>query len=73
MLSICADCLPFCVRSLMYFAFAQSYLTHGIECWGNTISITPNIQFHLLSMIVQKQNTLNFLHKKVCNKHICLT
>ena len=42
MLRICADCIPLCVRRLMYFAFAQSFLTNEIECWSNTNKINLN-------------------------------
>ena len=36
MLRACADCVPLHVRLQMYFAFAQSYLLYGVECWGKT-------------------------------------
>ena len=42
MLRVCADYIPLCVRRLKYFAFAQSYLKNGIECWGNTNEINLN-------------------------------
>ena len=68
MLHLCADCISLCVQRLMYFAFAQSYLTNGIEYWGNTNEINLNRSTVLHKRLIRYMCCLH--HLSHCAPHV---
>ncbi len=59
MMRVCAANVPLHVRKQMYFAFAQSFINYGIECWGNTMNDNLNRILVLQKRIVR---SMYFLH-----------